>query len=191
MASIRNLLQFNVPIHINDFRSFIFISRTGSFTNLNDDQWGRLKWVVNQKNPNFFQGVIPPDVETVNREFEEQVQKEQTKSLEQLKKEAEKKSNKPSSGTVQTKVYHRDPTIAAYVKKRAGGYCQLCEEKAPFVDQNGEPYLECHHIVWVSKGGMDSIDNCVALCPNCHRKMHLLNDPNDLKKLISKANASQ
>ena len=88
--------------------------------------------------------------------------------------------------SVQTKVYHRDPTIAAYVKKRAKGYCQLCGQKAPFYDQDGEPYLECHHIVWLSNGGMDSPNNCVALCPNCHRKMHVINDLNDINILKTK-----
>ena len=29
----------------------------------------------------------------------------------------------------------------------------------------------------------DTIDNVVALCPNCHRKMHELNDKDDIKKL--------
>ena len=36
--------------------------------------------------------------------------------------------------------------------------------------------METHHIEWLSKGGSDTIDNTVALCPNCHKKMHILND---------------
>ncbi len=32
-------------------------------------------------------------------------------------------------------------------------------------------------------GGDDSLDNTVALCPNCHRKMHVVNDENDKAKL--------
>ena len=92
---------------------------------------------------------------------------------------------------VLSKVYHRDPAIAAYVQKRANGHCQLCGSPAPFKDKNDDPYLECHHIVWLSKGGIDSIDNCVALCPNCHRKMHIVNaekDVNLLKNSISHEN---
>jgi 5-methylcytosine-specific restriction protein A len=38
--------------------------------------------------------------------------------------------------------------------------------------------LEVHHIQWLSNDGDDTIDNIVALCPNCHRKMHIL----DLEK---------
>ena len=77
----------------------------------------------------------------------------------------------------------RNPYIAEYAKRRANGRCQLCGNPAPFTDGNGKPYLESHHIVWLSDGGADTIENTVALCPNCHRKMHVLNDPKDVAKL--------
>ena len=32
-------------------------------------------------------------------------------------------------------------------------------------------------------GGTDSLDNAVALCPNCHRKMHICNDAADVEIL--------
>lgn len=51
------------------------------------------------------------------------------------------------------------------------------------LSKDGKPYFECHHIDWISKGGSDSNENTVALCPNCHRKMHVLNDPKDVEKL--------
>ena len=81
----------------------------------------------------------------------------------------------------------RDPYITAFIKRKAGGVCQLCGMSAPFLDKYGEPYLEHHHIEWLSKGGADSINNSSALCPNCHRKMHVVNDPMDKKVLIKKA----
>ena len=64
--------------------------------------------------------------------------------------------------------------------------CELCGQQAPFNDKNGNPYLECHHIIWLSKGGSDSIDNTVALCPNCHKKMHIIADEKDVKFLQEK-----
>ena len=36
---------------------------------------------------------------------------------------------------------------------------------------------------WLCEGGEDSIDNAVALCPNCHRRMHILQDPEDVIRL--------
>lgn len=84
--------------------------------------------------------------------------------------------------TTTTKTYVRSPIIAQYAKYRANGHCELCGAPAPF-EVNGEPYLEAHHLVFVSEGGRDSIDNVVALCPNCHRRMHSLRDPVDLRRL--------
>lgn len=59
---------------------------------------------------------------------------------------------------------------------------------APFQNKDGEPYLETHHIICLSHGGPDTIDNTVALCPNCHRKMHVLNleeDQEHIKEVMS------
>ncbi|MCD8189512.1 MAG: HNH endonuclease [Clostridiales bacterium] len=49
--------------------------------------------------------------------------------------------------------------------------------------KNGEPYLEVHHVVWLSRGGADSLDNTVALCPNCHARVHILDAQEDIEQL--------
>lgn len=185
MAESNQLTELPTPIRIEDFRSFITVSSYGSITYLSNEQWERLRWTINQYNPELFSDAKAPEAIVLEREFNEAVRKAGEKSLEQLKKVAEKNASQPSASSVKTNVYHRDPFIAAYVKKRANGHCQLCGMKAPFLDEKGDPYLECHHIEWLSKGGKDSPDNCVALCPNCHRKMHICNDPEDLKILRS------
>lgn len=94
-------------------------------------------------------------------------------------------STKPSSYSVTTNVYDRNPYIREKALRKANGICQLCGNQAPFKNKDGSPYLECHHIIWLSKGGLDSEKNTVALCPNCHRKMHVVKDPKDIKKLKS------
>lgn len=66
--------------------------------------------------------------------------------------------------------------------------CQLCGNPAPFNDNDGQPYLEAHHIRWLSQGGSDTDENVVALCPNCHRKMHVINDQEDRNRLLSLKN---
>lgn len=70
----------------------------------------------------------------------------------------------------------------------ANGKCELCGQQAPFNDANGNPYLEIHFIHWLSEGGMPIPENTVALCPNCHTKIHILNDPQDINKLKIAAN---
>ena len=93
-------------------------------------------------------------------------------------------SHHPVSREATVQQYHRSESIKQYAKALANGHCQLCNMSAPFVDAKGEPYLEVHHIIWLSHGGADTIENTVALCPNCHRKMHILQSADDVEKLL-------
>lgn len=69
--------------------------------------------------------------------------------------------------------YNRNPDVVAEVLERANGVCEACGESAPFTRaSNGTPYLEVHHRVFLSDGGLDCVDNAEAICPNCHRKKH-------------------
>lgn len=77
--------------------------------------------------------------------------------------------------------------VAEFAKRRANGVCQLCDRTAPFCNKLNEPYLELHHIRALAHGGADTIANTVALCPNCHKKMHILNLREDRKKLKREA----
>ena len=90
---------------------------------------------------------------------------------------------KPKSSAVVRVEYARNPHVAEVAKRRAGGRCELCGKLAPFTNAQGKPYLESHHIVWLAHGGHDVPENTVALCPNCHRKMHIVNESKDIKKL--------
>lgn len=76
----------------------------------------------------------------------------------------------------ETVVYYRDPYLKQMVKRIAEGKCQYCGNDAPFFDKQGQPYLEAHHVIRMADGGKDAIENMVAICPNCHRKVHVLED---------------
>ncbi|MFP4306228.1 MAG: HNH endonuclease [Desulfococcaceae bacterium] len=81
--------------------------------------------------------------------------------------------SQPRKITTSTSSYIRNPYIIERAKRLAGGKCHDCGQFAPFISKlTEEPFLEVHHVVPLSKGGEDSIDNVVALCPNCHRKRH-------------------
>lgn len=77
---------------------------------------------------------------------------------------------KKSSRTAQS--YVRDPAVVAWVLQEAKGTCELCKMPAPFVDRDGLPFLEVHHVRMLADDGPDTVGNAVALCPNCHRKCH-------------------
>lgn len=83
-------------------------------------------------------------------------------------------SGNPAPAKVERTVtaYERDPAVVAAVLRQAGGRCELCAEDAPFVREDGSPFLEVHHVETLADGGRDTPDNAVALCPNCHRLMH-------------------
>lgn len=89
------------------------------------------------------------------------------------------KNVKNEPKTTETVVYYRDPYLKQMVKRIAEGKCQYCGNDAPFIDKQGEPYLEAHHVIRLADGGQDAIDNVVAICANCHRKVHVLNNELD------------
>ena len=79
----------------------------------------------------------------------------------------------PEAIQVVSRAFRRDADVIAEVLIRAGGVCEACHSTAPFVRASDEtPYLEVHHRKLLSAGGQDSVDNAIAACPNCHRKLH-------------------
>jgi len=84
-----------------------------------------------------------------------------------------KGSKLPQKIAVSTTAFIRDPDVVAEALSRSRGRCDECKKPAPFFRKSdGSPYLEVHHKVQLSQGGMDTIANVLALCPNCHRKLH-------------------
>jgi 5-methylcytosine-specific restriction enzyme A len=81
-----------------------------------------------------------------------------------------------SPSVVLRNVYQRSRDVRNYVLARANGSCEGCEASAPFVRRDGSPYLEPHHIRRRSDGGPDAPAYVIALCPNCHRRVHAGND---------------
>ncbi len=70
----------------------------------------------------------------------------------------------------------RDPRVVHAVLVRANSRCESCGDEAPFVRDNGTPFLEVHHVVYLSDGGSDRQENALACCPNCHRAFHFADD---------------
>lgn len=67
--------------------------------------------------------------------------------------------------------YARNPKIRAAVMKRADGRCEFCGAEG-FLCENGERYLESHHIIALAADGADRMSNVIALCPGDHREAH-------------------
>lgn len=72
-----------------------------------------------------------------------------------------------------TRAFKRNPDVIAEVLIRADGVCEQCDQHAPFKRaSDGTPFLEVHHIIRLADGGEDTVDNTIAVCPNCHRELH-------------------
>lgn len=93
--------------------------------------------------------------------------------LNELKKRAfaAAKASVATSTTTRT-IFQRSADVRDYVIARSQGVCEGCGKQAPFMRSGGVPYLEPHHIRRVSDGGPDDPRFVIALCPNCHRRVH-------------------
>ena len=83
-------------------------------------------------------------------------------------------SQPPKTTTVyqrRVSVARRAKAIKRYALVRAAGKCEGCRAAAPFLSKDG-PFLEVHHVHRLGDGGPDHPTAVVALCPNCHRRIH-------------------
>lgn len=114
-----------------------------------------------------------PDASTFHAEFEEQVARSLANSPDSRRDRLKSAPRKAQRTKVTTTVFLRNPDVVAEALYRARGFCENCKKEAPFYRQsNDEPYLEVHHKIPLAQGGDDTVDNAIALCPNCHRQSH-------------------
>ncbi len=84
----------------------------------------------------------------------------------------------------------RDPKVKAWVIRNAKGRCEYCEDTA-FVKDDGKGYLEVHHLRQLANHGTDKICNTVAVCANCHRKLHYAENREEMRKTLIKRLSSR
>lgn len=89
----------------------------------------------------------------------------------------------PQPKIIAVSVYNRDPNVIAYVRRRAKYCCEMCGILG-FQKESGHPYIEVHHLKRLADGGSDIPENAVALCANCHRKLHHIFDRNALLSIL-------
>ena len=122
-----------------------------------------------------------------NKEVESKEKEIKKLTSKQLANQLVNMPNEVRTTKVLSEQYNRDLKVKQYTLRRANGKCDLCDEEAPFKTDKDEPYLESHHVIPLSQNGKDSIVNTVALCPNCHKKMHYGKERNNnLQKLKEK-----
>lgn len=143
------------------------------FKNHQDKNWGSLLQGSNNIRELSEYDFIILESRINEMSFHETVEssiKDDNKNRKQRLNSANKLPKKDSTSVIR---YRRNPDVIAEVLIRAKGICEECREKAPFLRaSNNSPYLEVHHKIQLSQGGEDTVQNAIAVCPNCHRRLH-------------------
>lgn len=84
--------------------------------------------------------------------------------------------------TSSTTSFPRDSEVVKIVKLRAvEGKCECCGRQG-FLTSYGGYYLEVHHVIPLSCGGVDAVWNALAICPDEHRQAHFGADRKKLRE---------
>ncbi|AFQ50461.1 HNH endonuclease [Burkholderia cepacia] len=124
-------------------------------------------WFANQKKE--------PDAET---EYQMKVLEKAAKSQRVIEGKGGVAVPKIGSSGLSKAGYQRNPTVAARALQLANFKCEIDAEHQTFISNaTGTPYVEAHHLIPFSNQGgypfsLDVTANIVALCPNCHRRLH-------------------
>lgn len=114
---------------------------------------------------------IPRD--DLDKEFETAIAQSMAEDREKRLKRLSHAPVLPEKVQTVSQGFRRNPDVVVEVLSRAKGICESCGKPAPFLRaRDGRPFLEIHHVVTLANGGTDTVENAIALCPNCHRKKH-------------------
>ena len=76
---------------------------------------------------------------------------------------------KPEKATLEVATWKSDPAVRAWVLRRANNCCEGCGEPARYIDPLGT-FFKMFRLQPFAEGGMDTIENTAALCPNCFQE---------------------
>ena len=167
LISIQNLRRLSAPYHVS------FLTKIIDGKPLKERTRAGGASYVHEPAKNL--GVEPTEgsIEALSRDFEQKLSVSRSLSDEQLQARLASADKKPKRLTVRSQGFDRNPDVVTWILRQAKGICGACKKKAPFVrSSDGSPYLEVHHKTPLAQGGDDTIENAIALCPNCHRKAH-------------------
>lgn len=131
--------------------------------------------IQNKQSNNGEQRKQPDDYKSINdyyKQLEAEVNQARLNKLDRLKR-LQTAPKTPETLEIVHRVFKRNPDVIAEVLERADGFCERCRNAAPFLRKSDRtPFLEVHHSIPLAQGGEDTVENAVALCPNCHRERH-------------------
>lgn len=117
---------------------------------------------------------VPTDtLDRFTQAFAQQVEQSFRDTPDARRERLRRASKLPERVPVLSYEFVRNPDVVAEVLFHAEGKFERCKAPSPFARRSdGSPYLEVHHRRPLSAGGHDTVENAIALCPNCHRELH-------------------
>jgi 5-methylcytosine-specific restriction protein A len=120
-----------------------------------------------------YKTVVSIDQKRHEQNFQKSVEESLKDAAGERKKRLQLYNGKPEKIQTISYAFARSPDVVAEALLRAKGFCERCGQQAPFLRKaDGSPYLEVHHKIPLSEDGTDTLENVLALCPNCHREIH-------------------
>jgi 5-methylcytosine-specific restriction enzyme A len=169
VSDIEKYLPFFQQSNQDFIRAAVHTSMTSTMRRTHSE--GAVTYILANTPPK--QGSDLPSFEAYLQGEEQQVQVSKALSQAERLQRLQMAAKLPAQQFVQQRVFIRNPDVVAAVLFRAGGYCEHCRQPAPFLRASDHsPYLEVHHKKPLAEGGEDTMDNAIALCPNCHREAH-------------------
>jgi predicted restriction endonuclease len=118
---------------------------------------------------------VPVPVEGATDSLEREASRQEAFGLEEILKSyyARPTALKPVRRIGTVAFLARDPTVVAITRLRAQYRCEIegCNNHQ-FIGQDGNPYVETHHLQMLAEGGVDRIENTAAVCAVHHRELH-------------------
>ena len=108
-------------------------------------------------------------------------------------KQQEKRYREGGKKTVTSEKTVRDSRLRKdyieYLKNKQGGkiWCEICGQW----EEIGEEMLQVHHLIEINgykekNKEYSTFDDVIAICPNCHRLIHIFGNIEDVKKIYNK-----
>jgi len=144
-----------------------------------------IKWYRGKYKMNLRKGTVEAlkwinqeDLHIYNMSVETTVKRYIPKSHENpyIKEEIERKIENPFSNYEWFGQAERNGDLRYKCLKRDNGICQLC--------MGCKTDIEAHHIVPLSEGGKDELNNLITLCEPCHNKITYENGWKEFKRLV-------
>lgn len=116
---------------------------------------------------------VDSSIEDDDLEFQNEIQNDVPVDFEDQPEEIPGTNNSRTNQSIK-----RNPQKAINALKYANYKCEINPEHKSFISgSTGKEYVEAHHIIPLSqqcnyKKSLDVEANIVALCPNCHKKIH-------------------